>query len=828
MKFSIPNSFPSRKDFFNEIQSVIFPDVEAGSVNGYAAANEDAAKKLGMRDECILPNSKYARIIQTVSEYGYIFGKSYEAVYSDNTVVTINLETFCDPLNRSLRNWLTDTNNSKTTKAMDCAIFYTMLLLGSEHCKNSAVAFFKKCLAYIGITDLEFVDYVNLFRFDWDELEIKPGCEKKFHTWLANKPIKNLCLTLYTIFSLVGTGMDVVEEKLTIVHNIFKNNFAKECKIIDSVNAAGKALWSSIKYFEPRSIQTSNQEMYPQNFFVPPVFTKNNVTVDSPFAEIDSSNDSHRSMIVAKTGMGKSLLLQMAVLRMLNGKYDKYEASIDDINIKVPSDMHIVYVPAKMFTYCYMKDEYRRWTSDFITLYYNSMWRLSSKINFYSTNDSQRYGNANQQDFALNDEDLSLLKKGLSECARNGKLLLILDSFDEIPVGNMRDEYLKSLASFYDNYCEYPEHIGAHVVFASREMSPETMMSVKTRLKLPSNDDLCLYRIESLNSEQRRSLINNWDKFINMTPEEKEIMMHKIEINHCYREYAVNPYMLSVMCFYFKHSLSDISSRYIQFLVENMMRKNRGECDEIQHVLTNITVMLQKIANSTIVTGVPYFKKKHLEDYIINSLEEIDYFPDISDVEKRKMLEKIQEILVISVGLIVPADGKDDAYQFINDQIRYELAAKAIRDSLLGQNNATVYYKNGILPAIANTKDYVGVLVPILCDINLEDTDLAQVLILDLLMHRISESDCVKDEELLTTAMLDLLLNRYSSNIITCASPGEADVENVRQSQRMLLMRLFTSSAFEPTAEEKVEIKKSAAFTSNISYFSKAIINSLN
>ena len=60
--------------------------------------------------------------------------------------------------------------------------------------------------------------------------------------------------------------------------------------------------------------------------------------------------------------------------------------------------------------------------------------------------------------------------------------------------------------------------------------------------------------------------------------------------------------------------------------------------------------------------------------------------------------------------------------------------------------------------------------------------------------------------------MLDLLLNRYASNIATAAAPGDRDAQYVRRAQRLLLMRLLTSRNFRPTAAEKAALAHSPAF----------------
>ena len=108
-------------------------------------------------------------------------------------------------------------------------------------------------------------------------------------------------------------------------------------------------------------------------------------------------------------------------------------------------------------------------------------------------------------------------------------------------------------------------------------------------------------------------------------------------------------------------------------------------------------------------------------------------------------------------------------------------------------------------------------LVPLICDINLENVQLAELLVSDLAMYDFKTE---ADESVLIRTMLDLLLNRYGSNITTAAAPGDKDAKYVHRAQRMLLMRILTSKSFKATETEKEELTHSPAFQTNHAWFS--------
>lgn len=828
MKFSIPEQMPCRSDFLVMFFDAIFPDLEALNCTktgyGYTSACEQAARETGLlssdlEDNRLEEDSNIFRLMFEIARNSEIIFNKSPSLIADKAYeyYSQTLFSFCDQTSGSLKGWLKQTgSNNRINKSYDAALFFTFLLLSRKACSSKRKDFFVKCLENVGITDIEDAVSYKLFNFDWEELGEQGTIGERTFTRLANKASILLGTVVLTIFEMIGTySVERDTAKLDKLHGIFKQLFERDVQASKAMERAELAFFNSNKFFEPRSIQTA-KKLYPQDFFVLPEFECDGQKDIMPLTLIKSANKSRRLLIVAKTGLGKSAFLQMASLCMLSDHFGANEknASIQKISkqIDAPKDMYIISVPARMFSFCYKDERYQEWTTDFISLFFNCMWKLSEGFNFYSTQSSQRFI-ANREPIQTEDDSITEeLADYVLELARKGKLLLILDSFDEISSGEMRSAYLKTLASFYDKYCCYPEakEVGAHVIVSSREMSPKTMTALEHALEMVP--ELNTFGIRPLNEKQREELILKWNRFSSIPDEESREILHQIEDNHYYLDYSVNPYMLSVVCFYFGHDLGSITQRFINTLVDRMLKNNRSADPVIQDVLMNIVKILQDVAGETVTNGNPHFSRQKLDKYLSKLIDKTD----LTEEDIEAYIERLHEIFVTEVGLIVPADGADSDYQFINSQIRFELAAKGIQRAL-ENDEKTAVYREVILPSITNVEEYVGLLVPLLCDINLENVQLAELLVSDLAMYDFKTDT---DETIIVRAMLDLLLNRYGGNVTTAATPGDKDAKYVRRAQRMLLMRILTSRSFKATETEKEELAHSPAFRSNARWIS--------
>lgn len=838
MKFTMPESMPCRADFLTELLDAVFPDLDTTNRTKGAYAYTDAccraAEELGIPyaevidEACAVDvESDIFRLMYEMNDVSYkLFGKDSALINAEEYKTYKNsIFTFCSHQSGSLKGWLdADNKKGRINKSFDTALFFTYLLLSRSCCAQTRADFIEKCLGFVGITELDNPVAYEMYDFDWKKYGKVEAIGGRNFRRLGSRAIILSAATILTITELLGTNLKRNGETIKALQQMFRDGFRAELSAVSMFDSAETTVLNSNRFFEPRSIQITRR-LYPQDFFVMPRFCRSGENAGSPIAEIKGAAQSKRLLVMAKTGLGKSAFLQMVTLCLLKKHYtigSGDQERLDEFSdmMDIPDDMFVISVPARMFSFCYKDARYSAWTNDFVRLFFNCMWNLSSGYNFYSTQNSQRFTdelrvNPAAGNMAVTEE----LLKYVYELARRGKLLLILDSFDEISSGEMRNAYLKALAAFYDSYCCFPEkgEVGAHVIVSSRQMSPGTMHKLEYALELDARTQI--FGIQPLCAEQRRELVFKWNRFEGISDAESEEILRRIEHNHYYLDYSVNPYMLSVVCFYFGDDLGNITQRFIMTLTDRMLKNNRMIDSVAYDVLMNITKILQDVAGETITDGNPHFSRRKLDGYITRSIGRTDLLEE--DVDR--YIEQLHEIFVTEVGLIVPADGADSDYQFINDQIRFELAAKGIQRALRDDEKITAY-RDGLFPSIKSPVEYVGLLVPLLCDIKLENVRLAEMLISDLAMYDFADS---RQAALINTTMLDLILNRYGGNILTAANPGDNDARYVRKAQRMVMMRLLTSPYFTPTPEEKEELLRSSAFAANEGWLSENVISVL-
>lgn len=364
---------------------------------------------------------------------------------------------------------------------------------------------------------------------------------------MQGKGIKLFLATTYVIiYSLGKYDKEKYTEIFERLYRCFTETFEAEISAYESLLLAENNLAECIKYFEPRSIVTS-QQLYPQDFFVVPSFENSR---ENPFKIIKESKKSCRILIRAKTGLGKSSLLKMAAVCMLNRKLglaENKENPLDTISkdMGVPEDKFVLFIPAKMFSFCYASERYKEWTKDLIALFFNAMWKLYPAYNFFAEQGNQRNSLLDDEPEVIYNVTQELVEY-LEYLSTTGKLVVLLDSYDEISSGELRNAYLKMLTAFNCKYCRFGEakEVGAHVVVTSREMSDDTMQRMNRALELED-----LFEISYLNSNQRRELLLKWDKLLGIDTSDSKIRLDEIEYNHFYKDYSVNPYMFSVVCF---------------------------------------------------------------------------------------------------------------------------------------------------------------------------------------------------------------------------------------------------------------------------------------
>lgn len=833
MRFDLPDRMPLKEEFIAKFVEAIFPDLEELGYNpkpyGYMNACEKIARELDIyRDfDCDCEIDMRSRVFSLMFELQK-YGKSILNIHNDVLEndnykhYTSVFYTICNSTSGNLRSWL----ESKTTKiniSYEATLFLCYLLLSREVCAETRKSFFGYVLSVAGITEIEDIVAYKLFSLDISDVKNKKISIGSFDE-MQGKGIKLFLATTYVIiYSLGKYDKEKYTEIFERLYRCFTETFEAEISAYESLLLAENNLAECIKYFEPRSIVTS-QQLYPQDFFVVPSFENSR---ENPFKIIKESKKSCRILIRAKTGLGKSSLLKMAAVCMLNRKLglaENKENPLDTISkdMGVPEDKFVLFIPAKMFSFCYASERYKEWTKDLIALFFNTMWKLYPAYNFFAEQGNQRNSLLDDEPEVIYNVTQELVEY-LEYLSTTGKLVVLLDSYDEISSGELRNAYLKMLTAFNCKYCRFGEakEVGAHVVVTSREMSDDTMQRMNRALELED-----LFEISYLNSNQRRELLLKWDKLLGIDTSDSKIRLDEIEYNHFYKDYSVNPYMFSVVCFYLGREMKEITYKYIKTLVAKMQKNNRTanlknnrEMDPvIQDVLRNIVKIMQDIAGETVKNGDRHIARRKIDKYIEKFIDKTD----LSDENLEKYIERLHEIFVTEVGLIVPADGDDSSYQFINDQIRYELAAQGFQ-RVLKEDEKAIIYRTEILPAMASIEEYVGLLIPLVCHI--EDVQLAELLISDLAMHEFNSKE---EDNILIRSMLDLVLYRYGSSILTINKKGDNVAKYVKRAQREIILRVMSSPNFEPSEKEKIEIKAAPAYKNNMDWISDSLKGALD
>ena len=433
-------------------------------------------------------------------------------------------------------------------------------------------------------------------------------------------------------------------------------------------------------------------------------------------------------------------------------------------------------------------------------LYFNCMFRLSRAIDFdkHETRDSRIAPEASG--YTLDDQ----LLRYISVLAQNGKLVLIADSFDEIVSGQMRQAYLQALQSFRETYCNYPEAVGAHIFMTSRDMSQSTMeaLALSMAITLSSAN---VYRIKPLSVEQQKELIINWDRAFGHGIRDN---INELS-NHYFVELCSNPYMLSFICNMPGVKINLITEKLISAILYYRTKTAASmlENDLLRSVLESkqIKEILQDLALETVELSLPHFSLDLLAKHCMTRFADLE----LSEAEFNYCYDILISLFTTSVGLIVPADNEDDRFQFISNQIRYELAAAKISNeaSKCGSDAAAILHCITFLRRLRNDEEYISLIVPLIC--KTKRIPLAENLIINLALRTFD----AEYDSLAIQAMIDLLLGRYGLNI-TCSAPNIYDsiaYEHYVNADRLIMMRLLSSPVFNPNTSEKQSILQSNA-----------------
>lgn len=814
MEFLTPSIAPELKNVISDVLKVcVFdswnnPDTKAyGFSKACREKAEQYIKPEEMFSEGIAVEGDFFSFAKAIANY---INSGNEAAINDKVKRIFNneesfsafLNSYCEDYGGSLKGWLSGTTKT-IAKSFEAAVFFSYIMICQAPPVHVLQEYLEKAFTALGVA--------NVNPIVWEEL--LSICKNSTATAMTPETIKRSSKTIgivnYSLFATAGETADRFEKRIAALHAYLGNEYSKECSAESALSLATESWFKDVNHFEPRSINISSVSL--QQFYVGPLFVNHEGKASEPLNRIANGKKSQRIIIQAKTGMGKTVFLRMLALCFANSQV-KHRITDDSFQrirtaMSVSPDCYVIFIPARMFSFCYQNVKYKNWTLDLVDLFFNSIFKLSAAYNFYSGNNPQRYSiSPSSREYASNNVTAEI-KKRLQQLAQAGKLILLADSFDEIVPGEMRKAYLKAMSKFCVDYCQFPEDldVGAHIITTSREMSPETMGALANAMFIDYEKDL--YLISSLNSEKQRELIYNWGRYYKEDESEIEDMIAGIASNHFCTEFAENPYMLSVLCAKRGVAYDKITQDFINSLIQKTRISYKVNNEIVYDMLQgqNLMAVLQSIALKTIINNSPHFSSRDLEKQFRLFITD----EDLSSEQVSDLMQQLHEVFVIAVGLIVPADGEDYNYQFINDQIRYYLAARAIRRELGEYEEKSTIYQN-ILTAQDNVNAYVGLLIPLLSDMrDNSDPELAEMLILDLVLHDSTE----KEEPILIRAMIDLILGRYGYNVTTPNIIGHSDSGRItRRTQRLLIMRIFSSAMFKPTQDEKKTIRRSSAF----------------
>ena len=863
----VPEYIPGLYDFFCELTDAVFPEL-AGKNEGYSAysaACMKAVKQVGLldNDEAALTavmdgyiveeNSDLFRLMYEMNAaHKLISGKAKDIdLVNPETVVSVKsstsknpprelairaykafsytLSAFCE--NNTMRTWRTPPKNGVGVSAagnfFKGAVLFTYLLLKRPECQDNVLPFFKKCIGYLGIEIKSDIILSSLEDFGFD-CEEKTTChgDVPFHR-LSNRATKLLGVCVMTLLEYAGRySAEADGQAFKRLHDIFDTAFDGEILAQDTVYRLRSNLFALLNVFEPRSITGFDAKL--QDVFTVPHFEINGEPSCAPEVAISRARYSERALIVSKTGLGKSAYLQMLTLCTLKDALGEYlkdsleKCTNEDVarkisasserllkigeKMKLPDDTFVIHIPAKMFSTAYSSNEYKEYTADLVTLFFNSVCNLADRYPFYT----ERLHNVIPSGLGFENIRPEIYKY-MRYLAKKGRLLLVLDSFDEIALGDMRSAYINAVESFIKNY-GYIKEKGAHVILATREMSPDTMsLLISTVCPLTGE----YYKIRPLDENGRRELIVNWSAY-KSDGENFERDIEAIESNHIRRELSCTPYMLSVLYLNLSRNTSDIINDYIRKLNDKMLASASGISAEMKLHLRDIgSSIIPELALESVVSGKRTIDDRSVRDAVISLIHEKGIYTEEDEV--REAAERLVNVIVTEVGLIVPADGCDEEFQFIEDIIRYHLAASRISDIVHSKESYETFSKSVLVNLSAES--FVKLAVPLLCSgSSAKSLDINTYAALAFeLSFRSFEGE--NENALLTTAALDILLANYGISYATAV--GGADAQIIKRIQRALLSRILTSQSTVLSSEDKKRLLSSVAWRTNSDFFSK-------
>ena len=805
IKTVLPKKIPEKKDFFIKLLDAIFPELaqkgDSVKPGEYKSALRRCIKELEVADR-YSTNESFTDFLDFSHNDGDLYSVIYEVNELDKRLYKHDnfdenhggfdkrmvdyVNTIFNLMDSSAKtmNSLIGGDSQKLYKKFETSSFLTWILLKRKECAKTAGELLQYCLDALGVKNSLKAMKINT-EISFSDTSFGEIVNEENGIKIRSVTDKGARLLIYSVFvtcSLLGhypeSGKDIIQEYYKIITEVISDNL----EVFEAMETAREKLMEQLTTFKPRSIPKPG-EYFLEDFYVLPVFEKNGVKCDPPLWDHKMAEKSIRSILTGKTGFGKTMYIRMLAKRIAEKR----------------DDVTVVFITAEDFTACYHNSGYKDMTADLTMMYFTKM---------MSGADSE----GERSDYNFSDKHRAYLMQQ----AKAGKLVLLLDSYDELPHGEVREAFMQAIRSFCEEYCSFFENdgVGANVLIASRQMTPKSMQEISCIL-LPEEEDPKdhIYTIKGLDESGKNRLIKNWQKYGGQEYLNDDVFSF-IKNNHFFSTASESPFTLSLICVLFGSSFGTIVGTFINWSENKLKVRIKDVSDPfVRSTLFHGFEILEFLALKSLKEN-----RADFDDHFIDNVIE-QYIKIIPDGENHfRKIGQMREILLMQSGVLVPVEEKEDIYRFTDENLKYELAAKKIVQMIF-EDHGYDRFRSEVLEQLS-VYDSVNVLVRVICSFGLSYCDIVRRLTCDMLTIM---TETIEEERILITGLEDLFLNRYKVNHISAANLSPKDRSKIEPAQRLVLMRILCSPEFNPRKTEREAYKKSDVYHKLISTMIKEI-----
>ncbi len=581
---------------------------------------------------------------------------------------------------------------------------------------------------------------IDGYEFSFDDTDV--FSLEKDRTGLVSVPARIFILSLVALFRLARKN-DTDYENATreAFHKLFEKRYSSYFKAKATFREAQRTLYESIIRFIPRGTDTAH---YIEELYVVPGF-KNN---QNPSLSVENNTS---VLLTGASGLGKSLYASVfSACSYVNAGMAGNEALseiADDLNIR--SRKCALMLSSKMINSFLGKAAGRnRDGITFADIFTEKIFDQTKNINYYY--DGEAFGMERPKDGAV---DMEAVTSYLRLLSTEGRLVFVLDAFDEIPEDFRKDYFdlLKRTKEEYQN---------AAFLITSRMLSGSTMDQLKRCLGVHADIE-----ITPFDHDRQKELLNKWRDVLKISKENKEYnaLYDLIVKNRFAEKFANNPFMLSVLANSYVNTNSIktiILASSAKFCTLFNSRHSSGHFMELSDKTAEIIKKLSLISLKKTGSAI---ERSDVYD-VIGSYDASFEISILQD------LDSIVSDFLAGIGLIIPLEHSDEQYTFVNKCIPYELGSQ----ELLNRNPDDL---GSELDRIFSDDDNYEILEPLLCSIGIDDTQRIRQL-LDYLSARFKASK--KEEKLrIQHEFRKILAGGYSDRENILLVPGNKEIQDM-------------------------------------------------